>query len=213
MIIFFFRRNWEKKLNVTCAKHIALRDVERCNTSEIVETKISWSKRDKWTRFSNERSGIALETRNDETIVVPKESAATRKQRGWRERFNFSVIARQVWRVPDSTLSTRRPRSIRSRVGPRPSKPTFRGVAIFLRMFPHTLPSFHPLFSPSDFFPLPLSLFLPPLLINLRISVYKRFRSRTNTRVDINRAWQLSRFDYYAIHRLYYRVRELAFIR
>lgn len=137
---------------------IALRDVERCNASEIVETKISWSKRDKWTRFSNERSGIALETRNDETIVVPKESAATRKQRGWRERFNFSVIARQVWRVPDSTLSTRRPRSIRSRVGPRPSKPTFRGVAIFLRMFPHTLPSFHPLFSPSDFFPLLLSL-------------------------------------------------------
>lgn len=32
-----------------------------------------------------------------------------RKQRGWRRRFNFSVIARQVWRVPDSTLSTRRP--------------------------------------------------------------------------------------------------------
>lgn len=32
-----------------------------------------------------------------------------RKRRGWRQRFNFSVIARQVWRVPDSTLSTRRP--------------------------------------------------------------------------------------------------------
>lgn len=32
-----------------------------------------------------------------------------RKQRGWRQRFNFSVIARQVWRVPDSTLPTRRP--------------------------------------------------------------------------------------------------------
>lgn len=109
--------------------------------------------------------------------VVPKESAATRKQRGWRERFNFCVIARQVWRVPDSTLSTRRPRSIRSfPCWPStvetdiPRSCDFPADVSPHSAVPRSVP-FHPLFSPSDFFSLSFSL---PLLINLRISVHKR---------------------------------------
>lgn len=145
---------------------------------------------------SRTRRVVSHKTRNDGTIVAarcPKRIRGNKETKGgWRERFNFSVIARQVWRVPDSTLSTRRPRSIRSRVGPRPSKPTFRGVAIFLRMFhpphsavPRSVP-FHPLF--SDFFSLSLT------------SVHETNPNDSKvvgTRVDINRAWQLSRFDLY----------------